>query len=267
MIDVLKGKTILIGKEPGQGRLLIAIKGMPKIATLGQINSVPNSVSRCKPAEGVAHCQIEVDQAGNMTLTNLKAQNVTFVNGAEIMSKRINTASTVALGKDRFGINVTEVLNTAQKIMMLAGGISGGNGGAGGGGGTGSGPYSIKHLKNVWDDYSGSLKKMKIRQKNIGLLSNIPMAFIMLGSVVIAIVPEIRSFAITFTVIAFVVTIIGLWLRFKDKSIEKAEKLSKKFRKRYVCPKPECHRFLGNQPYDTLRQNKNCPYCKCKWTE
>ena len=159
MVDVLKEKTIFIGREPEQGRLLIAIKGIPKIATLGQINSVPNSVSRCKPAEGVAHCQIEVDQASNMTLTNLKAQNVTFVNGAEIMSKHINMASTVALGKDKFGINVTEVLNTAQKIMMLVERVPSGNGCSGGGGGTGGGPYSILHLKNVWDDYSGSLKR------------------------------------------------------------------------------------------------------------
>ena len=267
MIDVLKGKTILIGKEPGQGRLLIAIKGMPKIATLGQINSVPNSVSRCKPAEGVAHCQIEVDQAGNMTLTNLKVQNVTFVNGAEIMSKRINTASTVALGKDRFGINVTEVLNTAQKIMMLAGGVPGGNGGAGGGGGTGSGPYSIKHLKNVWDDYSGSLKKIKIRQKNIGLLASIPMAFSMLGGLIAGVAPEVRSFALVFTGIALVVMIIGFYKRFTDKSIEETEQLNEKFQDRYVCPNPKCHHFLGNQPYNILRQNKNCPYCKCQWTE
>ena len=150
---------------------------------------------------------------------------------------------------------------------MLAGGISGGNGGAGGGGGTGSGPYSIKHLKNVWDDYSGSLKKIKIRQKNIGLLSSIPMAFTMLGTVIIGIAPEIRSFAIVFTAIALVVMIIGLWLRFTDKSIEKTEQLNEKFQDRYVCPNPKCHHFLGNQPYNILKQNKNCPYCKCQWTE
>ena len=261
MIDALKGKTILIGKEPGQGRLLIAIKGIPKIATLGQISSVPNSVSRCKPAEGIAHCQIEVDQAGNMTLTNLKAQNVTFVNGAEIMSKRIDTASAITLGKDRFGINVTEIINAAQKILTVGGG------GVGENIGTGSGPYSIKHLKNVWDDYSGSLKQIKIRQKNIGLLASIPIAFSMLGGLIAGVAPEIRSFALVFTGIALVVMLIGFYKRFTDKSIEETEQLNEKFQDRYVCPNPKCHHFLGNQPYNILRQNKNCPYCKCQWTE
>ena len=69
--DNLKGKTILIGKEPEQSRLLIAIKGTSQITTLGQIGSVPNSVSRCKPTEGVAHCQIEIDLRRHFNCTNL----------------------------------------------------------------------------------------------------------------------------------------------------------------------------------------------------
>lgn len=273
MIDALKGKTILIGKEPGQGRLLIAIKGAPKVTTLGQIGSVPNSVSRCKPAEGVAHCQIEIDQTGNMTLTNMKAQNVTYVNGFEIMSKRIDSTSTIMLGKDRFGVNVMEILNAAQQILIAIGGSRSGNngpgnvGGAGGAGIQPGGPYSIKHLKDVWDDYSASLKKIKIRQKHIGLLSSIPIAFTMLGTIIIGVAPEIRPFAIVFTGIALIVMLIGLYLRFTDKSIEETEKLNEKFQDRYVCPNPKCHHFLGNQSYKILRQNKICSYCKCQLTE
>lgn len=255
MIDALKGKTILIGKEPGQGRLLIAIKGVPKVTTLGQIGSVPNSVSRCKPAEGVAHCQIEIDQMGNMTLTNMKAQNVTYVNGFEIMSKRIDPTSTIMLGKDRYAIDLNVTLNTAAKLVSKV-----------------MPPppppeYSIKHLKDIWDDYSASLKKIKIRQKNIGLLSSIPIAFTMLGGLIAGVAPEIRPFALIFTGIAFVVMLIGLYLRFTDKSIEETEKLNDKFQDRYVCPNPKCHQYLGNTPYKLLRQKKNCPSCKCQWTE
>ena len=95
-MDRLKGKTILIGKEPGQGRLLVSVSGKTAV---GASNSVPNSVSRCKVAEGVAHAKITVDQSGNMVLTNMKTENVTYVNGSEIASKRILPSNTVELGK------------------------------------------------------------------------------------------------------------------------------------------------------------------------
>lgn len=248
MKDVLEGRTILIGKEPDQGRLLIAVKGVSKVATIGQIGSVPNSVSRCKPAEGIAHCQIEVDAFGGLKLTNLKAQNVTYVNGAEFMWKQIDqNTDSVALGKDKYVINVKEVLDTARKLFGET--------------------FDISPLKDVWDDYSASLKKIKIRQKHIGLLSSIPIAFTMLGGLIAGVAPEIRPFALIFTGIAFVVMLIGLYLRFTDKSIEETEKLNDKFQDRYVCPNPKCHQYLGNTPYKLLRQKKNCPSCKCQWTE
>ena len=36
-IDNLKGKTILVGKEPGNGRLFVSVKinGQPKTAAIG----------------------------------------------------------------------------------------------------------------------------------------------------------------------------------------------------------------------------------------
>ncbi len=259
MKDVLEGKTILIGKEPEKGRLLIGVKGMTKAITMGQIGSVPNSVSRCKPAEGIAHCQIEIDQAGNMTLTNMKAQNVTYVNDVEIMSKRIDATSTIMLGKDKFDINVMEILNAVQQILR---GNSGGTGGTGN-----AGPYSIKHLKDTWDDYNGSIKKIRIRQRNIGLLASIPFSLTMIGGALIAFVPEIQSFAKIFTGVAAIVMLYGFYKRSTDKSIEEIEQLKDKFQDRYVCPNPKCHHYLGEWPYKILRQNKNCQYCKCQWTE
>ena len=145
-MERLKGKTILIGKEPGQGRLLVAIQGNGKSAAIGAPGSVPACVSRCKPSEGVAHAKITVDQTGNMTITNMKPQNVTFVNGSEIASKRVSSSNTVELGKDRFSINLPVVIETAKKIVTVVG------------------PqppqpptnptkkFNISHLKRVWDN-------------------------------------------------------------------------------------------------------------------
>ena len=62
----LKGKNILIGKEPGAGRLLVAIEGTQFNTAIGPANSVPATVSRCMPAQGTAHARISIDAGGNI---------------------------------------------------------------------------------------------------------------------------------------------------------------------------------------------------------
>ena len=118
-LENLKNKTILVGKESGNGRLFVSVKinGQPKTAAIGDMNSVPNSVSRCKPAEGTAHCKIEIDATGSMVVTNLKPQNVTYVNDAEIVSKKVKQNGVIELGKDRYPVNVNTIIETASKIV------------------------------------------------------------------------------------------------------------------------------------------------------
>lgn len=260
-LENLKNKTILVGKEPGHGCLFVSVKinGQPKTAAVGEMNSVPNSVSRCKPADGVAHCKIDIDATGNMVVTNLKPQNVTYVNGAEIVSKKVKQNGVIELGKDRYPVNVNTIIETASKIV------------------TSFCPpppppaeeYSIKHLKKVWDEYNGKMRDIKVRQRNNGLLSSIPMAFSMLGGLIAGVAPEIRELALIFTGIALVIMLIGFYRRFTDKSIEEQEKITEEFQMKYICPnkKKPCNHFLGMKPYNLLRQDKKCPYCGCGFNE
>lgn len=259
--EILKGKTILVGKEPGNGRLIVSVKinGQFNPTAIGDINSVPNSVSRYKHAEGSAHCKFEVDNSGNMMVTNLKPQNVTYVNGAEIVSKKVKPNGVVELGKDRFSISINTIVETAIKIVNKV---------------LPPPPppieeYSIKHLKKVWDEYNSSMREIKIRQRNIGLLSSIPMAFSMLGGLIAGVAPEIREYALILTGIALFIMVIGFYKKFTDKSIEETEQITEDFQKKYVCPnkKKPCNHFLGNVPYNILRQNTKCPYCGCGFNE
>ena len=210
-----------------------------------------------------------------MLLTNLKAQNVTFVNGDEIMSKRVDANSQVALGKDRFAINISQILSVVTKMLEVidSGSHGGGSAHVNGGskvitGGGGKEPiYSIKHLEYVWNDYNENLKKIRKRQRKLGLMSSIPMGFTMLGGCIVAFVPEIRPIAGAFTAVAFALFLISIFLRANDKSIDEEEQLKKRLEDNYVCPNPKCHCFVGNQSYNLLRKRKNCPICKCLWTE
>lgn len=260
-IDNLKSKTILIGKEPGNGRLYVSvvINGQPKITAIGEKNSVPNSVSRCKPAEGTAHCKISIDNSGNITVTNLKPQNVTYVNGAEIVSKKVKLNSNIELGKDRYSLNINTVIETASKIVGAT---------------TPPSPkeFSIKPLKKVWDEYHDESIKIKKRGQEMSTSQSFP-PILTLGSTAISAIAAPLGF-VNVCFVSIPLILLGVFLmvrnynnRKNDTSIEDGELLLEQFQHKYVCPNPDCKHFVGMQSYIVLRQTKKCPWCGCTYTE
>ena len=268
-MERLKGKTILIGKEPGQGRLLVAIQGNGKSAAIGTPGSVPACVSRCKPAEGVAHAKITVDQNGNIVLTNMKSQNVTYVNGSEIASKRVSSSNSIELGKDRFSINLPVVIETAKKIVSVA-------------------PpqppapttkkFNISHLERVWNDFHDRGLEIKKKQKQQGIYASLPMFFTMGGGAITFVLSfilgeqyksEIQILSGILMVIGLIMLIFSFMSKKNDTSLEDLEKISEDFQDRYVCPNPDCNKFLGNISYKLLKKqySMHCPYCKSEFVE
>lgn len=256
----LNGKTILVGKEPGQGRLRVAVQGLPKTGALGAVGSVPASVSRCKPEEGVAHCKIAVAADGIMTITNMKPQNVTYVDGMEVMSKRITTSSQVALGMERYPVSVATILQVAEKLLPPP-------------------PppppkeYSIRHLEAVWEDYDRAKMGMLIEQQRKanqqrlqGILQQIGMLAVLIPSVLPQV--PIPSWLRVVFVVAGLGVAVYLWIR-GNKPDElfavKQKKLDEEMEKKYVCPNPECRHTLPFKKYSLLMQDKGCPYCKCRY--
>ena len=134
--------------------------------------------------------------------------------------------------------------------------------------------YSISYLKDVWDKYHGDLLALQKRQKNLALIKSMYMPCTILSSIVgIAAthvglnenIAEMISYVMY--ALAAVVLFYGLFKSFTDRSIEEKEQITEEFQQNYVCPNPECRHFMGNMPYNILRQNKKCAYCKCKLSE
>lgn len=263
-MDRLKGKTILIGKEPGQGRLLVAIQGNVKSAAIGAPGSVPACVSRCKPAEGVAHAKIMVDQNGNMVLTNMKSQNVTYVNGSEIASKRVSSSNSVELGKDRFSINLPVVIETAKKIATVA-------------------PiptpnphpnpnpepvkeFNISHLERVWHDLQAKRKEIQAKQKKINLVRSGCGLFTLCAMPCIFMFGPVGYVLTGIGIVGNLYSFVGLK---NDNTSDVIDQLNEEFQDRYVCPNPDCNKFLGNISYKLLKKqySMHCPYCKSEFVE
>lgn len=259
-MERLKGKTILVGKEPGQCRLLVAISGTGKTATIGSPGCVPNCVSRCKPTEGTAHCKIDIDQNGTMVLTNLKSQNVTYVNGVEIFSKKVQVSSEVALGKDHFQMPLSLVIETAKKLVPTI-----------------APPppspqaqkYNIRHLEKIWNDFHDKNIEIQKRARQQALLARIPMFFTMAGGAISAIAvalnwgDEVKTLCISFTVIGIFVMIYSFFKSKNDTSIEDREKLVEDFQDHYICPK--CGKYLPVTPYKLMKKqySMRCPHAGC----
>ncbi len=267
-MNKLKGKTLIIGRDPQQSNLLVAVKanGQIKTTSIGSPKSVPQNVSRYKPSEEeeIAHCKIEIKQNGDAILTNLKPANKTYVNGVEIMSKRIDTDSHVTLGTSRHVIDIKAVLDAAEDLV--------------GGQGENVTPppppppaISIKHLSRVWSAYEDRLMEIKKEQIKrgkrrlwpmiIGTLSGLCSGIMMLGGDGVS--KEFSFIPIIITGVSFII-LIFMYLE-TDTSVEEIKELDDWLIDNYEthC----CHHYLGKQPYKVIRQNKKCPYCGKPWSE
>lgn len=273
-METLKNKTILIGKEPGQGRLMIAIQGTNYATPIGYPGSVPASVSRCKPAEGVAHAKIAIDNNGSMTLTNMKAQNVTYVNGNEIMSKHIDKDSAVELGGERFAVNINMVLNAAKGLVPHASVKPAANNNQGTASKVQDQPKEVhvSHLKTVWENYDSEITEIQERQRQQGVNARLPMFFTMGGGAISSVAialgwPEwVRFMCIGLTIIGLIVMINAFMKSKNDTSTTDKKRATEDFQDHYVCP--DCKKTLPAVSYKILRRNySNCPYCKAKFVD
>jgi hypothetical protein len=271
-MERLRNKTLLIGKEPGQGRLQVAIQGTNLLANIGYPGSVPASVSRCMPAQGMAHAKIVIDANGNMTVTNMKPQNVTYVNGNQIMSKRIDADSQIELGGERFSVSVQALLNAAKSIIPVQAPPN-----------PVSQPqsqsqpqkeFSVKHLRTVWERYDEEITEIQERQRKQGISARIPMFFTMGGGAISSVSialgwPEwVRFLCIGLTIVGLIVMVNAFMKSKNDTSIADRKRVMEEFQDNYICPNPECKKSLPQVSYKLLRRNYPCcPYCKSKFVD
>lgn len=237
---------IIIGREEGARRLHCIVGG--REFNIGQAGVVPLSVSR-------RHCKLIVNGT-NIHIENIKAQNVTFVDGNQIISKGITPSSRVQLGEEKF-------LVPLQQILQLAG-CSMGNGMA---------PqkemptFSLKPMKAVWNEYDS--KRMEImnnaakfanRQRLQGIFSMLGMCIGFIQGIDQTLRMVLVFAALCVGVYFFIRGSIGISVQ------QQLHDLDEEYAKKYRCPNPDCGRPFGAIPYRNIEYNKQCLACGCKYT-
>ena len=236
---------LTIGRESSSpqsiGGRLHVVSSSKKEYFIGLEGSVPKTVSR-------QHCKVIIDPDGNMVLVNLKPTNITFINGVVAVQKSIVKTDMIELGSERFKLELKAILDMISSEIPKT--------------------YNISHLKAVWEKYDQAKTEIQVQrdksaaiQSVTGILSMASIACGFIPSIPIGVRGFLYAIAIVLAVVFFVYRI-----KHAGEFVHQLKELDEQFHKDYVCPNPQCQRFLGNIPYDDLvKQTKSCFVCKAEY--
>lgn len=193
------------------------------------------------------HACLSRDKDGTWMLEDVGSTNGTFVNDTQIVKKRVTPTDTIRLG-DTYRINFSEVLKFNNDYSD-----------------------EFAALKNIYNDYIQA--KVKIQSSNqfkTRLFQSLPFALPGIVGVIIGFLgkgsPELFGLSLFITICA---PTVGIYLGAKQsaKIPQQLQEIANEFKIRYVCPK--CGTFLGEIPWESLKNKKQCPVssCKAKWVK
>lgn len=194
------------------------------------------------------HARLIREKDGALVLEDVGSANGTFINGCEIAKKRISSTDEIRLGKD-YILEIAEVLKCNNDYTE-----------------------EFAALKKVYDDYiQEKVKIQSVNQFKTRIFQSIPFALIgVIGTVVGFFGGGIFEwYGKIGLLIVILAPSIGIYLGAKQAARipDQLQKLSNQFKIDYVCPK--CGTFLGEIPWESLHNRKQCPVqsCKAKWAD
>lgn len=229
---------LIIGRDAATSKLRVVDAKTGAVKLYGQAGSVPMDVSR-------QHCEINVSNSGQISVKNLKAENITYVNGLEVLEKKLSKTDMLQLGRSRFTVDLSTILNSQLPKEV-----------------------DIRPLKRVWDEYHEEENQLGIKERRLNALSRVSGVFTMaaIASGFLLKGQDNQLYYVLYG-IAIILTLAFTVISYVNASRipRKKEQLKEEFMKNYVCPNPDCHHFLGFTYYSVLSQNNCCQYCKVKY--
>ena len=191
------------------------------------------------------HARLVSEPDGSWLLEDLDSTNGTFVNEAQIARKLISKSDQIRLG-EHFTLTLSDLLKAGNDYSE-----------------------EFAKLKTVYDHYIQ--EKVRIQSSNqfkTRLMQSLPFALPGVIGVVVGFLgkgsPTLFGLSLLITIVA---PTVGIYLGAKQaaKIPMQLQALANQFKIDYVCPK--CGTFLGEIPWESLLNRKQCPVssCKAKW--
>ena len=258
-------KTILIGREV-DGTHLVALAleangGKPTKTYIG--DNVSTSVTRLRLVDNnrwIGHCKIDIENDGSMRISNMKAENITRVNGNGVASRAITWSDNITLGSGGYQLDMTKVRKLTQNIN------------AGSDAKTPDTPAteakSIKHLEYVWKQYDDDKHELQKKNRHLNLLKSSASIFtvpvIALSGFMSSKGIDGASFLWILSSVGAVITVYGWYQSYKFDIAVETEKLTEKLKQNYSCPHCSLP-LIGMGEYTMLAGKinitKKCPHC------
>jgi hypothetical protein len=191
------------------------------------------------------HALLTQDEDRHLLLEDLESTNGTFVNNFQIVRKIVTSGDVVTFGAD-YTVSIRDILKKDNDYSE-----------------------EFTQLKNVYDDYIR--KKIHIQSNNqfkTRLFQSLPFAVIGITGIVLGFMGHTNKglFVLSF-ILAVCAPTIGIYFgaRQAAKIPAQLQHLANQFKIDYVCPK--CGAFLGEIPWESLSNKKQCPVfsCRAKW--
>ncbi len=225
---------IIIGRDAETSKLRLTEGKLTR--TFGADGSVPKSVSRGH------HCSMTLNDDGSFQLKNMKAQNVTYVNGVPVESKRVTEKDTIELGADHFLLEWAIVNEMKPKVA------------------------DIRHLQKIWEDFDRENDLLTNKERRFNALRS-GLGILSMGAIAMGIIMGRENAGFLYILLygTAIVLSVGFFIKsMRDASglPKKRKELTNQYKRNYSCP--NCGRFLA-QPWDQLKLYDTCPYCKTKF--
>jgi len=191
------------------------------------------------------HALLTQEDNGDLLLEDLGSTNGTFVNDSQIIKKKVVAEDKVTFGAI-YTLNISDILKCDNDYSE-----------------------EFVRLNEVYEVYI----KEKIRiqsssQFKTRLFQSLPFAIIGVLGIVFGFMRDADKGLFIFSfILAICAPTIGIYFgaRQAAKIPAKLQNLANQFKIDYVCPR--CGTFLGEIPWESLSNKKQCPVssCKAKW--
>ena len=191
------------------------------------------------------HALLSPEENGDLVLEDLESTNGTFINDCQIIKKKVLAGDKVTFGTN-FSIQISELLKSDNDYSE-----------------------DFARLKAVYEAYIK--EKVRIQSSNqfkTRIFQTLPFAVIGVFGIVMGYIGKISDMLYTFSfILAICAPTFGIYFgaRQAAKTPGILQELANRFKIDYVCPK--CGTFLGEIPWESLTNKKQCPVstCKAKW--
>lgn len=194
------------------------------------------------------HCKLTEQSDGTFVLEDLGSTNGTYVNGQRIIKTIVSRSQTITLGT--LDVTIDSLVGPKPKPEKDY-------------------TQEFKKLKSVYDNYHNELLRLEKSERLKNFYRSLPPTISTAVFALTLLLDGNSAFAIR-AIMGVISVVFIIWatagaFKSNQKTPEERQKLHKQFQIDYVCPK--CKRFLGDVPYENLKNMGAHDICKCVWVK